>query len=453
MTSSTRAKFYSALLIVPLTTAGETEAADTSAPHAPYMFCVGTSCVTTSVSVTTSRTETAIKFDPGHYMATNAFAYLSDKDTKLSTIVSQINSDICPYPEVKGLQIHALWSVLEGAAAGDYSGGFAFVDTIRDALAACNKKLMILAHDRLYGGYGDGLSNVMPAYLLTSTYGAVESPGTCVSGVTSGYRKGGVYAANGSACAYSGSMTVMPALWEAPVMDRLIALSQAYGARYNSDSTVTMFAPMGELAGGASTGSSSYSEAAFSTQIKRLYTATRAAWPNTALRHAMNYGGPISTQCSLLNSLVALDVAIGGPDVLPGEEITANRVFSNRLSECQDYRGVVPWVSEVQVPELGGKEGTYTASQLYTYAMQGGAASGSGATGTGVNSRPMWPQYWVWVRNEWSGGTDQRWSTGLRPYITDTIDGAVSNGTDQTQRTPASVKSTYCPSGYSGGCQ
>lgn len=423
-------------------------AAEASTPQPPPSVCVDAACVTTSKD--TSSTKGAIKFNPGHYLYTDK---LLNSTSVISTIISQINSQVCPYPEVTGMQVHITWAVLEPTQGG-YSSGFTVVDQLYNALAACGKRLMLVVHERSWGSFST--NSIVPAYLQTSTYGAVQSAGTCVSGTASGYRKGGIVVANGSACTFSSGLSIYPVLWEATVMDRLIALSKAYGARYNSSSYpyFEMFSPTEELAGSVPSDPFGFSTSSLITQMQRLYTATRDAWPNTALRMKANYGPTTAQQCTFFRDyLVPLGVAIGGPDVHPGEEVWANRVFSNRLNECQDFRGVVPWVSEVQPPELGGKEGTWNAPQLYTYSTQGGRASGSGATGAGLNSLPLWPQYWVWTHNEWEGGTEQRWSTGLRPYITDTINGAVNNGRDSTRRTPASVKANYCPTGYAHGCQ
>lgn len=414
---------------------------------APASYC------SANGTFSTATTSNAIKFNPGHYLYTDKLLrQASDLSSRISTVISQINSQVCPYPEVTGMQVHVTWGVLEGAI-NDYSAGFGVVDQIYNALANCQKRLMLVVHERSFGSLDP--NQTVPAYLQTSTYGAVQSPGACVSGTQSGYRKGGVIIANGSACAFSGGTTVYPVNYETATVDRLIALSQAYGARYNSASYpyFEMFSPMEELGGSPPSGFG-YDTAALATQVQRLFTATRAAWPNTALRLKANYGPTISQQCDLLrNYLVPLNVSIGGPDVIPSVEIWTNQVFSNRGNVCQDFRGAVPWVAEIQNPELGGKSGTYTASQLYIFEMDGGAAVGSGASSSGLNALPLWPQYWVWAYNEFQGGSEQRWSTGIRPYITDTIDGAVGNGRDATRRTPAAVKSGYCPTGYAGGCQ
>lgn len=407
----------------------------------------------TAVQGTTQSGAGAIKFNPGHYMYTDKLLRnASDLSSRTTAVISQINTQICPYPEITGLQVHITWAVLEPTQGG-YSTGFSTVDQIYNALANCQKRLMLVLHERMWNSVDP--NPYVPAYIQTSAYGPVQSPGTCVSGTASGYRKGGVILANGTACLFGSGLGVYPVIYESAVMDRLIALSQAYGARYNSASYpyFEMWSPMEEL-GGSPDGGFGFSNAALSTQVARLFTATRPAWPNTALRLKANWNLTIAQQCALIrDTLAPLNVSVGGPDTLPSSHIWTNQVFSNYSSVCQDFRGVVPWVAEIQNPELGGKAGTYTGPQLFAFGMDGGSAPASGASGAGLNALPLWPQYWVWAYQEFQGGTAQKWSTGIRPFITDTIDGAVGNGLDSTRRTPASVKASYCPTGYAGGCQ
>ena len=149
-------------------------------------------------------------------------------------------------------------------------------------------------------------------------------------------------------------------------------------------------------------------------QFKRLYTASRAAWPNTSLRLAANYVGSDAQTVDLIKFCAALRCAVGGPDVIPSEDIQANSVFSGEGGGT-DYRGILPFVAEIQSPELGGHEGTWTPAQLYDHSMNGNASAGINGTR---------PQYFVWLRNTWSGGAAQQWSTGILPFIR-SINGAV----------------------------
>jgi hypothetical protein len=202
---------------------------------------------------------------------------------------------------------------------------------------------------------------------------------------------------------------------------------QAYGTRFNSDPYFEMVT-LGETSMAVGQGVDGFSQVNLLAQIKRLYTASRAVWPNTSLRLAANYVGTDAQTADLIAFCAALRCAVGGPDVIPSEDIQANRVFSGGGGGT-DYRGILPFVAEIQSPELGGHEGTWTPAELYYHSMNGSASAGINATR---------PQYFVWLKNNWSGGPAQQWATGILPFIR-SISGAVG--------------STACPRGYTNGCR
>jgi hypothetical protein len=415
-----------------------------AAPMPPPRICVASSCVDTplqvSVSTTTaapaSSTNRSIKFRPGHYVWPDGIPLLGTIATVKARHFSQL-AGFCSNPAIRGIQIHVSWSLLEnGQRPGDYSAGFALIDEYLAQLRGCNKHLMLAVHDRWFGGI-PGAADVLPAYLLQSGYGPVRSSVSCDSDA-GGANLGGAVIAGGNACLWTGGLNLMAKLWEPAVMDRLIALSRAYGARYDANPNFEMFLPTEEsaIAVPAALG---YSHAAYVAQLRRLYTATRAAWPTTALRYKLNWLGNDALTAEVIAFMAELKVVIGGPDVIPGENIQSNRVFTNQSGGFRDFRGVVPFAAEVQSPSLGGKEGTFTAQQLFNHAMDGA---------TGI--LPVRPQYFVWYYNTWSGGAAQQWSTGIEPYITNTLRGQVGNGTDGTRTAPASVP---CPRAYTDGCR
>lgn len=99
----------------------------------------------------------------------------------------------------------------------------------------------------------------------------------------------------------------------------------------------------------------------------------------------------------LLSYCNTYDLAVGGPDVIPKQQIQADRLYMGGAGK--DYRGIMPWVAEVQSPSLGGHEGTFTPQQLYDSGMA------------------RQPSHFVWYRNTWSGGAEQKWDTGILPFI------------------------------------
>lgn len=358
-------------------------------------FCIDNKCVPAPTA-----SANAIKWHPGHYMWLDSAGY---SDSAKATHFSNID-DIAGEPTIKGVQLVLYWGDLEGSTPGDYSKGFAIIDAYLAKLASLPtpKRLMLGVLERRFGAVQQvdvDRGRYLPTYLLSADYngGYVAMPA-------------------GSA----GGLTLVARVWEPAVTDRLIALSRAYAARYDSNPLFEMLW-VGETS--LAVPGQAFSPAAYVTQLKRFYAASRGAWSHTALRLTANWIGSDSDMADLIAYSAKLGVTIGGPDVFPRdpgeiEPIQANRVFNGTTGGI-DYRGVTPWVSEVQDPELSGRKGMFTPDQLYTYA-----------------TASMKPQYFIWLRNTWAGGAPQRWSTGILPYI-QSVNGATN---------------TDCPRAYTAGC-
>jgi hypothetical protein len=186
------------------------------------------------------------------------------------------------------------------------------------------------------------------------------------------------------------------------------------------------------------------------TQLKRYLTETRPYLSHTQQRYHANYLGTDAMMGELIAHAASLRGTVGGPDTIPTEDIQANQVFTGDAGGI-DYRGVIPFVSEVQSPSLGGHEGTFLPMDLMDHMRLGSAAGSPSIAGI----LPVWPQYVVWIYNTFtpdaavSGYQAYRWSTGILPYI-QSISGAVTSGASSTLIAPASVP---CPTGFTGGCQ
>jgi hypothetical protein len=351
-------------------------------PLPPAKFCVDDRCVTEN----TSDDGGVYKWNPGHYM-------LLDKMGSTEAIRAehfrQIDA-IGKEPTVRGVKLMVYWSAVEGAP-GDYSAGYAIIDQYLRKLAQYDKHLILSVQDRQFGGYDPTkLTTFFPSYIISgSQYG--------VTSMTNG---------------------ISARSWQQPTMDRVIAMSKALASRYDKNPNFEIYQTE-ETAVGVRAGVDGYSSAVYLAQLKRLVSSSRGAWKNTMLRVSTNFLGDDQTMTDLINYCGTYNVAVGGPDTIPDQTIQANRIF-NGVTGGKDLRGVLPFVSEVQSPSLGGHEGTFTPDQLYKHAM------------TEVR-----PNYFVWYRNTWAGGTAQKWDTGILPYIR-SVKGA--------------VKST-CPSKLGGKCE
>jgi hypothetical protein len=288
-------------------------------------------------------------------------------------------------PSVRGVKLVLYWGALE-TSPGDYSAGYALIDQYLAKLKATNKYLILSVQDRLFGGHEPStIAEYFPDYII-KTYGITRM-------------------ANG--------MTLR--VWQAPVMDREIALLKALGMRYNSHPNFEMI-QVDETSIAVTNGVDGFSISAHGDQTKRLLAAIRPIWTHTLIRLPTNFFGSDKRMTDLLDYANKYRVAVGGPDVIPNQAIQADRVFMGGAGK--DYRGVMAWVAEVQSPSLGGHEGTFSPRELYDSGMQ------------------RKPSHFVWYRNTWSGGAAQKWDTGILPFIR-SIKGATVDA---------------CPTSFRGAC-
>jgi hypothetical protein len=332
----------------------------------------------------------SIKWHPGHYVWLDR-SDISNPTTQAKQL-AQIDA-LARESTIRGVQLLVFWSDLEGDQ-GDYSQGFAILDKYVAELSRYGKRLMLGVWPGIFGSSCAGLkcdlTRFWPTYIVNgSSYGISELDNSK-----------GVYAR----------------VWQQATMDRYIGLYQALGNRYDSNPNVEMVVA-GETAVDIKSGVDDFSTASYEAQLKRFYVAARAAWPHTQVRLAANYLTPDSLMEDLYAQCARLNCAIGGPDVIPGRTIQANQIFSGTIGGI-DYRGVLPWIAEIQSPELGGNHGTFTAQQLYTDAMS------------------MQASYYVWYQNGYLGGPAQRWNTGILPFIR-SINGQTN---------------TTCPSSFRSQC-
>lgn len=305
----------------------------------------------------------AVKFHPGHYVhpSLSVGRWDATYQAKAFSILDAIGTD----DDVKGVQIMLYPYYLEGAQ-GDYSAGFKIVQAILDKCASLTrpKRLILCNYDRSFGtATGAVGSNFYPPYWVTNGY---------INAAPVGAK-------------WAGSLNSIPKLDTATVMDRFIAMSQAYGAKFDSHPLFEMWSPMGETA----TGQAPLSTTGMITQFGRLLAATRLAWPHTMQRFMANFLGTYDQMAAMIATARATGgVAIGGPDPermntgagvptpLPSNyptgvsTITAalafrglNKIDANTVqSKYPDLRTLVPWCSEIQ-----GDAGTILPADYIAY--------------------------------------------------------------------------------------
>ena len=388
-------------------------------PLPPSRLCADQSCVTAAAGATAIG---AVKWHPGWYIRIGPDLYpTTNASNRNPSTLSQILAfmDSIKNEPIKGVLVAGFWSQWEGSTAGDYSAGFGTVDAILAKAAANGQHVMLDFWAASFGSSSGDWSTVFPAYLVQPANGGTDVAGRY--GITP----------------MTGNIGLQARIWQSATADRLIALYKAYAARYDTHPNLEMVS-LGETSINVALGTDGYTRDSIDAQLRRQLSEIRAVWPTTQLRLNANWYLSQQGMVSLVNYAGQLALAIGGPDTMPMNPTWAQQAFTGSLPGAIDWRGRVPFVSEVQDPELGGKAGTYTNEQIYLAAMQGISSESGGATGSGsVKFAAVQPQYWVWYMNTWSGGPEQQWSTGTLPFIR-SINGAVF--------------STSCPQAYSKGC-
>ena len=319
-----------------------------------YSLALLASLAATSVSAQ------AIKYNPGHYVMLNGG---DSVETHLRSI-----DQIGGVSSIKGVGIRIWWKDLE-TSRGVYN--FSRIDTYLARLRQYDKQLVIRVMDRRFNTSNSG--SIIPSYMMTSTYG-----GGLVK-----TRSG--YAAR---------------LWHPVVMDRLIALYRAMGARYNGTSHFEGITTEESTLGLPTPLPSGYSDGALRLQYERLLNSARSVMPNTALFMNANWLGSLDNMSQLIQGLMRPYAATNSSNTVPSRMNTGQIVWTGGGSMGADYRGTLAIGTSVEGGELGGSLGNFTPAQIGSFAYN-----------------TLRANYVFWPQNIWAGGASQRWATGILPYL------------------------------------
>lgn len=252
-------------------------------------------------------------------------------------------------PHVAGFQYLWKWGVLENPnVPGDYSGnwaaagqaGFQLVHRFADYLRSVGKKMHL--NNFSYGGNiginGPGsinpnnwLSSEEPIYLSDSAYGP-NTPST--NGIW-----GGMWMSSYPGASFTQVKSFMR-FWVPAVGARLLALSQAYGAEFDSHDGFGIFSPLSESTMDSRT---SYTVAAdklffLGTNNNGAFAQMRAHWPTTPLRWWGNFmGNSYDDMSDMIDGAVANKWIVGGPDTLNDPFDSANPAWAPAWSAATSY--------------------------------------------------------------------------------------------------------------------
>jgi hypothetical protein len=314
----------------------------------------------------------ALKWNPGMYIELDAGSGGGGLTGWLSVI-----SSLSSQPYVEGVMLIQPWSNLEFAkgvytqGSGSAALGFAMVDQLVAACAAVGKHFILGYEDRSFGA--------AQTWTTPTSFGQLPPYFDTLDSGSPGY----VDAPSGTTFMSEG-LQMIADVWNPVVTARAIALATAYGERYDTNANFEMFSTPETAVSAPEVGNYD----AYVTQLQAWMAGARAAFPHTQLRISSNFLDTAAQFTSLFATATTYGVGQGGPDVKldlvgsPPFSGTSCLVFNGSLGD-KDYRGILPWISEVQYPDLNGAA---TEAQLYDFTM----------TGNVMKCGSMGPNYFIW---------------------------------------------------------
>lgn len=329
----------------------------------------------------------------------------------------------------KMVTVYKTWAQLENpqlvGGAAQYDGswdangnsGFKGIDKLIAGLPAGTKVKVYFYNSSTSGGttFPSGLA---PAYLNSTTYGQISGIfyGGCVRDSVH-VDASGNKSSKGSIVRY----------WAAPVMARLTALLQAYGAKYNGNSQFYLMDPFSEITGitWADYSDNTFIASLNSTNIAQL---ARAAFPNTMLRVMPTYIGNYSNYKTILDIFKAAHWCVGefdstnrtdpaggnrARDVAGAKAFRGISPITNLPdSNLTDYRNTWDYHCQICGDELGPRSNAATLPPAY---------------GTGVMS-DIWGGIAIMnashvdvLNDSWTGPPQNKIGTGYHPDLVDSI--------------------------------
>lgn len=259
----------------------------------------------------------AVKWHPGHYYM---LAGKGRDDAYFKAVFAELRST----PALQGIQVRFSWRDLEPAKDRyDFSG----VDQLLAQLAVERKRMVILLQVKSFDA--DPQYAPVPVYARSTEYA------------------GGMFAF--SSVNRTGIRGYGTRLWNPHVYDRLVALIDTLGKRYNSnpwfegigfsESAFGQPYPKGAIALADS--------AKFYENLNRLNRELCSAFPNTMTYQFANYPRPILGP--LVRTLKEIGSALGGPDIFPtdkGLQITTPP--KGAYHYYPELSGIIPLAPSVQ---------------------------------------------------------------------------------------------------------
>ena len=306
------------------------------------------------------------KWHPGHYMQ-----ILRSNSQTVQSVRFGYYDLIASETALQGVVVPFRWAQLEGAK-GDYSAGITLVQSEIDYLKALTvpKRLIIRINDH---AFGESFENTFPAYMNTE----------------------GMLYDQGFAIAWK--------RWNSTAMGYFIDMWEAYATEFDDEPYLESIYLYRETATGG-VNPPDYSGSGYVTQTERLVTAGAAAFTKTNVIMPVNFFVSTGATDDMFVHMESEQVGTGNPDTckLPDCNMWGDNTLRGD-SGGVDYRGVIPVQYSVETSEIGGGQigpaGGYTPQEIYDYWTVLQVSHG------------------FWDRNEFAGTSEQRWPTGILPFI------------------------------------
>lgn len=269
-----------------------------------------------------------------------------DQGVNFDSQLARTQALVARCPHLRGFQYLWKWADLENPnVPGDYSGnwaaagqaGFQLVHRFADYLRSVGK-IMHLNNFTYGGAVGAGgpgsvnptvwPSSQEPFYLSDAAYGP-NTPAT--NGIW-----GGMWMSSYPGASFTNVKSFMR-FWVPAVGARLLALSSAYAAEFDSHAGFGMFSPISETTMDSRTSYSVAADRVFSLGPNGCFAKMRQQWPHTALRLWANFYDTYDTMSQFINEAVANKWLIGGPDTLNDPFDSANAAWAPAWNSAQNY--------------------------------------------------------------------------------------------------------------------
>ncbi len=275
-----------------------------------------------AAGLTHSPVTQGVKWHPGHYVTIMGWGKNSPK------YLADVYAELKATPALRGVQIRYLWAELE-PAEGRYD--FTSIDQWLTELAAQGKRLVIQVQTKSF----DPSWTLVPDYLKVSEY------------------DGGAFAFGSQKKRERAAHNATPrgyniALWNPRVRDRLIALFQALGERYNSHPAFEGIGMIETAFGEPLVPLSADKIDGFYTNLLHVHQQMRAQFPNTMTIQEVNYPRPMLQ--SFVRKLTEMGTALSSPDIFrdePGLSMNTPNAPRGIYTYYPELSGIVPLAPQV----------------------------------------------------------------------------------------------------------